>query len=136
MPSPRARGGACLSHAQALLTDGTFGLSCPALTHGQETADTAVEESTAVRERGGGSVWPDVHCFEAAWDADNAETACGTSTDRDGSACVWCPMLGMQDKAGACLSTKEAASPYASFLHLTCPAASSVGLALAAVVEK
>ena len=64
---------------------------------------------------------PDVKCFMAAWNADNAETTCGVSQDKDGNACMWCPMQGTEDRAGACVSKAEAESKWASYLYLKCP---------------
>ena len=60
---------------------------------------------------------PDVNCFKAAWFADNAETACMSSKDANGSNCVWCTTAG--DVAGVCLSKPESSMANSRF-GLTC----------------
>ena len=62
--------------------------------------------------------FPDINCFKAAWVADNAEDACGTSKSTDGSNCVWCAV--QDDKEGACLSGNEATMANGQF-GLKCP---------------
>lgn len=101
--------GACLSRVEAVLANGKYGLSCPMSTY----VKPPVEEET---ETGDGI--PDVKCFMAAWNAENAETACGQSKDKDGDACVWCQTDG--DVMGACLSRVEAGSADGQF-GLKCP---------------
>mmetsp|Transcript_45069 Transcript_45069/g.94504 ORF Transcript_45069/g.94504 Transcript_45069/m.94504 type:complete len:326 (+) Transcript_45069:298-1275(+) len=98
--------GACLSNAEAETVNGQFGLSCPIHNAGLDAEK--IEESDL----------PDVNCFKAAWVAENAETACGESTDKDGNACVWCQTNG--DVAGACLSSAEAEMANGQF-GLNCP---------------
>jgi len=98
--------GACLSNAEALVTDRKFGLTCP-LDIYIEPAKEKVKTSL-----------PDLNCFKAAWNAVNAEIACGQSNASDGSACVWCQTN--QDKEGVCLSRPEAGMAVGQF-NLKCP---------------
>ena len=98
--------GACLSNSEALVTDGKFGLTCP-LDIYIEPAKEEVKTNL-----------PDLNCFKAAWNADNAEIACGQSKASDGSACVWCQTN--QDKEGVCLSRPEAGMAVGQF-NLKCP---------------
>ena len=62
--------GACLSNNEAIMTNGKFGLTCP-LNIYIEPAKKKVETDI-----------PDLNCFGNAWNALNAETACGQSMDR------------------------------------------------------
>lgn len=86
--------GACLSNEEAILSNGQFGLTCPLGIYLEPAKDKVESEM------------PDVNCFKAAWVAENAESACGESKDKDGDACVWCQTDA--DVAGACLSRTEA----------------------------
>jgi len=102
--------GACLSNDQAVLANGQFGLVCPPsiyISPAEEIAKKEVKSSL-----------PDINCFKAAWVADNAESACGESKDKDGGSCIWCQANG--DAAGACLSKAEAGSANGQF-GLACP---------------
>lgn len=99
--------GACLSNEEALVVNGQHGLTCPRSIY----AELAKEEVL----KGG---FPDVNCFKAAWVAENAETGCGESKDRDGNACVWCQTEG--DSMGACLSRPESGMADGQF-GLKCP---------------
>jgi len=105
--------GACLSNAEALVTNGKFGLSCP-LDIYIEPAKEEVKTSL-----------PDVNCFKAAWNAVNAEIACGETKSSDGSACVWCQTN--EDKEGVCLSRPEAGLVVGK-LNLKCPSNDDVHL--------
>ena len=98
--------GACLSNSEALVTNHKFGLTCP-LDIYIEPAKEKVKTSL-----------PDLNCFKTAWNADNAEIACGQSKASDGSACVWCQTN--QDKEGVCLSRPEAGMAVGKF-NLKCP---------------
>ena len=100
--------GACLSNNEAILTNGKFGLTCP-LNIYIEPVEKKVKTGI-----------PDFNCFGNAWNAQNAETACGQSMDRDGQACVWCQANG--DSMGACLSRPEAGMANGQF-GLKCPSA-------------
>lgn len=98
--------GACLSNDEASMADGQFGLSCQ--------SEKRVELQSSDLEGG----LPDIACFRAAWDADNAETACNKSMTSNGSNCVWCSTTG--DSMGACLSPSEASMANGQF-GLSCP---------------
>lgn len=98
--------GACLSNPEAIVANGQFGLACP--------LEIYIEPAENKVKRG----IPDVNCFKAAWVAENAESACGESKDKDGGACVWCQTDG--DAMGACLSSFEAGLAD-GHLELKCP---------------
>ena len=98
--------GACLSNQEALIANGKFDLTCPLSVY-VEPAEKKVKQGI-----------PDVNCFKAAWIAENAETACGESQDKDGQACVWCQTD--RDQAGACLSRAESGVADGQF-GLKCP---------------
>ena len=103
----------CLSKKDAVFADDQFGLSCPTV-----EVDATVEE---VEVKDQPSIDPgmvDFTCFMAAWNADNAEEACGATKAEDGSQCVWCQTEG--DAMGACLQSKQAEIADGKY-GLSCP---------------
>lgn len=102
--------GACLSAKDAVFADNKFGLSCK---------DVKTEEEVEVSDQP--NIDPgmiDTTCFMAAWNADNAEEACGETKADDGSQCVWCETQG--DTMGACLHSEQAEIFDGKF-NLSCP---------------
>lgn len=106
--------GVCITLAQ--VSDASkAGLSCPSdiEIQNEEEPEESSLDSPQLHD-----TLPDINCFRAAWIADNAENACGTSQANDGSNCVWCQTKG--DTMGACVSGSEATYANGQF-GLTCP---------------
>lgn len=101
---------ACLSKKDAVFANDKFGLSCP-----------TVDEDVTTEEVEVSDIDPDMidfTCFMAAWNAENAEEACGSTEASDGSQCVWCETEG--DAMGACLQSKQAEIADGKY-GLSCP---------------
>ena len=104
---------ACLSTKDAAFADDKFGLSCPTVNEDVTTEEVEVSDQP--------NIDPDMidfTCFMAAWNAENAEEACGTTEASDGSQCVWCETQG--DTMGACLHSKQAEIANGKY-GLSCP---------------
>ena len=99
---------ACLSTVDALFVDDKFGLSCPSVNEDVEVSDQPNIDPGMI----------DITCFMAAWNAENAEQACGITEADDGSKCVWCETQG--DAMGACLDSEQAQFANGKY-GLTCP---------------
>ncbi len=107
---------ACLSTKDAVFADDKFGLSCPTVNE-----DVTSEEGDVSDQPNIDPGMIDFKCFMTAWNAENAEEACGTAEADDGSKCVWCQTEG--DKMGACLHSKQASFADGRY-GLKCPSPS------------
>jgi hypothetical protein len=105
---------ACLSTKDAVFADDKFGLSCPSV----NIEDVITEEVEVSDQPDIDPGMFDLKCFMAAWNAENAEEACGTTEADDGSKCVWCQTEG--DSMGACLHSKQAEIADGKY-GLSCP---------------
>mmetsp|Transcript_25565 Transcript_25565/g.38061 ORF Transcript_25565/g.38061 Transcript_25565/m.38061 type:complete len:264 (-) Transcript_25565:117-908(-) len=104
---------ACLSTKDAKIADDKFGLSCPSVNEDVTTEEVEVSDQPNIDP---GMI--DTTCFMAAFNAENAEEACGTTEAQDGSQCVWCETQG--DTMGACLHSKQAEIADGKY-GLSCP---------------
>ena len=93
---------ACLSTKDAKIADDKFGLSCPSVNEDVTVTTEEVEVSDQPNIDPG---MIDTTCFMAAFNAENAEEACGTTEAQDGSQCVWCETQG--DTMGACFTASK-----------------------------